>query len=573
MLIVCTIVLGSHHNHMHRDTKDHGKYEASTMSEPFPERRSLSAHLSSVDTLKQLLLEEETEEETPNNRFTEYRLDGQPPESLRAFVNLLGIESHDDKECDRVIWITEGSFIRQDQYRNLIGAFPGSYRLPIYQINLIGRDHSLAMILIHASTHRETTACLGFLFGLEDNYFKSMHFSRTYGKDDDDFICPLASHQLRQILRNTERMNTFLGMHFTPDQCRALVPNDIIANLEFHRCKFEDGGAAFVDSLTGRREENTGTTLKISTSLPFDFENWILFLNTINENGNKLEHLVLYDLELDRESCCAVASAEVQCLELHDCQFEDRGVALTEAVMAGRGPRALWFRCSLGIYLDTGPLPFETPEDWVSFINALRGNNCLLERLLLSEVPVEDHILRALGRALLDNEGLVQLVLRDVKISNRSWRDLFRAISVHPSLRTLDFAPYILGPESDYRYGLSDSDSDSDIEDGFWESSDEARRFRTNTVADMLLVNEQVEEIMHNQGTYDENEWDKNVSPRLECNLYRKRFLAIQKILDISTRAAIFGEAMNQVCTKPSLVWMLLSQNHDIIASCLSSAP
>jgi hypothetical protein len=48
-------------------------------------------------------------------------------------------------------------------------------------------------------------------------------------------------------------------------------------------------------------------------------------------------------------------------------------------------------------------------------------------------------------------------------------------------------------------------------------------------------------------------------------NETQKRFLFIQKIHVPSTRAAIVGQALARVESKPWLVSMLLSENHDIL--------
>jgi hypothetical protein len=51
-------------------------------------------------------------------------------------------------------------------------------------------------------------------------------------------------------------------------------------------------------------------------------------------------------------------------------------------------------------------------------------------------------------------------------------------------------------------------------------------------------------------------------------NLYRERFRAILRIEEPSTRAAVMGRAVVHVKSKPSLLFMLLTQNSDIL-SCL----
>jgi hypothetical protein len=83
----------------------------------------------------------------------------------------------------------------------------------------------------------------------------------------------------------------------------------------------------------------------------------------------------------------------------------------------------------------------------------------------------------------------------------------------------------------------------------------------------MLSVNERIEKMRFYDNTFDEDDWNTQVSPRLECDLYRKRFPSIQKIAVTSTRAAALARALAKIASKPHLVLMLLNQNHDVMLS------
>jgi hypothetical protein len=85
----------------------------------------------------------------------------------------------------------------------------------------------------------------------------------------------------------------------------------------------------------------------------------------------------------------------------------------------------------------------------------------------------------------------------------------------------------------------------------------------------MLLVKTQVEDIKFYDSGYDRSIWDTGVEPRLEYNLYRKRFSAIQKVGDTSTRDAILRASMGHVGTLLSLLYMLLCDNRDTVVSLL----
>jgi hypothetical protein len=88
----------------------------------------------------------------------------------------------------------------------------------------------------------------------------------------------------------------------------------------------------------------------------------------------------------------------------------------------------------------------------------------------------------------------------------------------------------------------------------------------------MLAENEQVNKIEVGD-PLDRDVWNAAVVvPRLEINSYRKQLLAIQKIQNPATRAAVTALALAHLKNKPSLQFMLVSQNEDIISSYLSEA-
>jgi hypothetical protein len=127
------------------------------------------------------------------------------------------------------------------------------------------------------------------------------------------------------------------------------------------------------------------------------------------------------------------------------------------------------------------------------------------------------------------------------------------AISTHPSLRTITFR---------HIYNLDGGSS-----------SASTKRDRTTTIANILLVNKHIDEIpFFCEVSFDRDNWNALVAPRVECNLYRKhrkRISPIQKIEALSTRAAIVAQALVRVEKNPSLVWSVISQNHDVVCSYL----
>jgi hypothetical protein len=306
-------------------------------------------------------------------------------------------------------------------------------------------------------------------------------------------------------------------------------------NIEFCDCEFEDEGAAFVEASAARQDETSGpANLRFFASNPFNDRNWALFLSQ-----HKLESLELSNMSLDSEaSCRAVATAGVRCLTVEYLDLEDGGAALVEAVKQGRGPQELFF-------IDGDP--FDSPERLVTFVSILRGKTNL-ERL---ELPLigDRQVKQVLVDALHENEGLVHLKVKYIRLLDDS--DiivLLESISLHPSLRSLDLT--------------------------MWNSDTDLMKLReaTKAVADMLSINERIDVMSFDDDTFDKDDWDAFVAPRLECNLYRERFLSIQKIGEASTRAAVLASALGFFFRKPHLVWMLLNQNHDILSSYLDSA-
>jgi hypothetical protein len=357
----------------------------------------------------------------------------------------------------------------------------------------------------------------------------------SYKDLEENRECPFGANILEKILPSSSRRKIIFNcMIFTPDHCRTLASSGTKTNIIFCNCEFQDGGAAFVEASAARRDITSGpANLRFEFLLPFNARNLALFLSQ-----HKLESLVLHRIHLDTEvSRRAVKTALVRCLKLQYCKLEDRGTALVESVREeGRGPQELCFSGN----------PFGSRSSFVTFINRLRSDEHL-ERLHLSEID-DSQVTRALAAALHGNKGLVHLTVCFRALDGSDWTELFKAISLHPSLRSLD---------------LKMSGRGIDVK---------KRRGFTKAVADMLSVNERVEVVSFNAYTFHKSDWDVFVAPRLECNKYRKLFPSIQKMGDESTRAAVSARALTKFAIKPHLVWMLLSQNHDIVSSYLDAA-
>jgi hypothetical protein len=239
-----------------------------------------------------------------------------------------------------------------------------------------------------------------------------------------------------------------------------------------------------------------------------------------------LSLMYLWDIHLVDEICRAVGAAEIPDLTLYGCKLEDGGAVLVESVSVGRGPKGLHMTRRL----------FDSPERALSLLNALRGNKYLGRLELLRFDPPHrsfgDVTPQALAPALRENKGLTNLTLFECCMDNRFWSELMAALSTRPFLRMLKFE----GIQDENRRVPSSS----------------MKRDRTIAVADTLLVNKQVDEMPFDGYTFDRSNWDALVAPRVECNLYRKRFPALQKIQVPSIRAAIVAMALTHVASKQS---------------------
>jgi hypothetical protein len=94
-------------------------------------------------------------------------------------------------------------------------------------------------------------------------------------------------------------------------------------------------------------------------------------------------------------------------------------------------------------------------------------------------------------------------------------------------------------------------------------STEEAKVANTKAIAAMLSTNEQIDEIPFDDTIFNRAEYDSKVAPRLECNLHRKRF---RQIGTSSARRALVGAALSKVNMNRSLIFLLVSQNRDLVA-------
>jgi hypothetical protein len=274
--------------------------------------------LSPVDRLKDLCREEHNE--YPHNEFCLKK----QPDSLKAFVDLS--LKKNGRRSDRILWVRDGAFVRMGGVEGL----PKVYRQ--WRLKLMLKDsRDYKHLYIHSSTLEEAISCLDFLLGLQDDRYKEIRLDYNASLENGQPpVCPLPSRVLKKLLiQNESRKNEFYKMTFTPDQCHVLAASGRRTNISFSRCRFEDGGVAFLEASAAREDDESGLAkLSIRGKLPFDERNFMLFLNQ-----HKLECLALHYIHLRIEDACrALAEAEVQYLDLEECSLADGGATLVESV-------------------------------------------------------------------------------------------------------------------------------------------------------------------------------------------------------------------------------------------------
>jgi hypothetical protein len=518
--------------------------------EPPSEQRPVglvaSPLLQPVDTFEQLIRQRRADEELEAlerpPKFNEYRLCGQP-KSLQTFTRLFRL-AYGTQYNGVLIWVSDTTFLCTEEelfYHEYAGDFPEMRFKLCLSSNPC--DHlTMNSLSIHSLTLEGAISCLEFLVGLPDSHYLSMAI--TFDNDlpqPQPRVCPFPNRLLENFLINTERKKVFEYMVFSREQSRILASTGVRTNIQFYHCRCEGGGADFLAASTARQDEDTGPAiLIIIETLLFDEGNLVLFLN----QQHKLKSLTLQNILLRTEEACrAVSLADVRKLHIRGCNFADHGAALIESLREGRGPKELILRPVTGprSHVPRSYQPFDSWESFLSFMNALRGNT-YLERLDVSGISFRHGVAQALAAAILENQGLIHLGMRYCDLDNGSCSELMKAISTHPTLRLLTFT------------GRNFDASE-----------------RREAVADILVDNSRVAYMILGD-KFDSADWDANVAPTLDCNLYRKRFLPIQKIEVPSTRAAITARALAHAASKPHLVSLILSQNHDILATYLESA-
>jgi hypothetical protein len=176
---------------------------------------------------------------------------------------------------------------------------------------------------------------------------------------------------------------------------------------------------------------------------------------------------------------------------------------------------------------------------------ALKGNTSISELRLHSYEADSDYI-STVAQALAENEGLETLYLAGgVCVSDETWKTLFRSIQHHPQLEVLGLIR-TGGPATTL--------------------SAESKTIRMQAIVNMLQSNRVVRSISLSKDERDDQIYQESILPHLQVNIYRPRVVLMQQISRPSLKGGLLGRALHTVRNQRDLVWMLLSENAEILA-------
>lgn len=209
---------------------------------------------------------------------------------------------------------------------------------------------------------------------------------------------------------------------------------------------------------------------------------------------------------------------------------------LVSAIQNSTAPRRLIIR---------GGNFFSKKELWNPFLQAVGSSSVSPTSLALfvsftrwAHLGFFPALIAALGRNTVIERLLVTFDMVHL------WPDIVLSLSTHPRLRSLDLCFVCDG---------------YDVE------------FPVDQVAQLLRENENIEKVRFRATMYDRHEWEMIIIPLLKCNKFRK----IQTLTATEQRPgrnwnALLAQAIISMKSRPTLLWMLISQNQGSIVTSIS---
>jgi hypothetical protein len=185
--------------------------------------------------------------------------------------------------------------------------------------------------------------------------------------------------------------------------------------------------------------------------------------------------------------------------------------------------------------------------DAETLAHALRGNTSISELRLHSYEADSDYI-STVAQALAENEGLETLYLAGgVCVDDETWKTLFRSIRNHPQLEILGLVR---------TGGLATT------------LSAKSKTIRMQAIVSMLQSpNRVIRRISLSEDEQDGHTYQESILPHLQVNIYRPRVKRIKQTRDRSRKEGLLGRALYTLRNRSDLVWMLLSENAEILAA------
>jgi hypothetical protein len=381
-------------------------------------------------------------------------------------------------------------------------------------------------LCVHAATAEDAVEGVERLMGLDRGDYRRV--SIVY---DDDLTHLDDELQLARLLQLPGIGQRFSRVDLSAEYSRVLGASAGKSQLVLLRCRFEDGGSAFVDAFA--QSDGQEGTLALHSENPFDLEPWNAFLCLLQEKG--LKHLEVYNALFDADGSEALAVAKVEKLSLCFCHVADGGNALSGSIERVEVQEN--FPCTVRARHRKVVMPITFSCCHSSERYEAKAANFKVFRYGFQEEK-RTKILNCWKHSQTRwsktrvcwaiNTGRISLELFRDTLSCGSWN-----LHVIPLLVLITLL------------------------------REKKKVARTKAIAAMLSTNEQVDEIPFDDSIFNRAEYASRVAPRLECNLHRKRF---RQIGTSSARRALVGAALSKVNTNRSLIFLLVSQNHDLVA-------
>jgi hypothetical protein len=248
------------------------------------------------------------------------------------------------------------------------------------------------------------------------------------------------------------------------------------------------------------------------------------------EQCQSLKLLSFISLEMDEDHFRVLGAFSRPGLEiaLTYCKITSAGASASVEVLGrNQGPTKL-YRCEI---------------DNLVLADGLRGNSrlkCLKPRFS-DDLDVGNQEVLTIVGAVKENKGLVDLDLScGSSVNDETWGAICASFETHPTLEVLDLrGAFTISPA-----GLNS---------------------RIQALVDMLKVNMSIHTIYLNNQFRHHELYRESIVPYLETNKLRPCVLAIQKTRPIAYRTKVLGRALLAVRTDPNRLWMLLSDNAEVV--------